>query len=68
MPIIVNSVQKTVSRQSVRKKRNKLLAETDWWALNDHTMTQDQIDYRQALRDITDQDGFPENVTWPTKP
>jgi hypothetical protein len=68
MPIIVNSVQKTVSRQSVRKKRNKLLAETDWWGLNDHTMTQDQIDYRQALRDITDQDGFPENVTWPTKP
>lgn len=52
----------------VRAERNKLLAETDWWALSDHTMTQAQEDYRQALRDITDQSGFPESVTWPTKP
>lgn len=48
--------------------RNDLLAETDWWATSDRTMTAEQIAYRQALRDITDQAGYPDNVTWPTKP
>ena len=53
----------------VRAERNKLLAETDWWALSDHTMTQAQEDYRQALRDITtSQSNFPFDITWPTKP
>ena len=51
-----------------RQKRDGLLLDTDWWAGSDHVMTQAQIDYRQALRDITDQSGFPANVTWPTKP
>lgn len=49
-------------------KRRDLLAETDWWAVGDRTMTQEQIDYRQALRDITDQAGYPTDITWPTKP
>lgn len=52
----------------VRQKRNALLAETDWWAVADRTMTQAEIDYRQALRDVPTQAGFPDNVTWPTKP
>lgn len=51
-----------------RKIRNELLAETDWWAMGDRTMTQAEIDYRQALRDVPQQAGFPENITWPTKP
>jgi len=54
--------------ESVRQKRNALLAETDWWAVADRTMTQAETDYRQALRDVPAQAGFPENVTWPTKP
>lgn len=54
--------------RDVRMKRNELLAETDWWAGSDRTMTQAQIDYRQALRDITTDAGYPSNVTWPTKP
>ncbi len=53
---------------SVREKRNALLAETDWWAGSDHTMTQAQRDYRQALRDVPNQQDFPTNVSWPTKP
>lgn len=53
---------------SARAKRDALLAETDWWALSDNTMTQAQTDYRQALRDITAQDGFPNDITWPEKP
>ena len=53
---------------SVRSQRNILLKETDWWAVADRTMTQAEIDYRQALRDVPTQAGFPHNVTWPTKP
>lgn len=52
----------------IRSKRDTLLAKTDWWASTDLTMTQEQIDYRQALRDITTQDGFPHDVVWPVKP
>ena len=52
----------------LRKYRNTLLAETDWWATSDRTMTAEQTAYRQALRDITDQAGFPTEITWPTKP
>jgi hypothetical protein len=51
-----------------RSKRDNLLASTDVWALSDRTMTAEQTAYRQALRDITDQDGFPTDITWPTKP
>ena len=51
-----------------RRKRDGLLTETDWWASSDRTMTQAEIDYRQALRDVPAQAGFPNDVTWPTKP
>jgi len=54
--------------ESIRNKRNALLAETDWWASGDITMTDEQIAYRQALRDLPAQEGFPNNVTFPTKP
>ena len=53
---------------NVRDKRNQLIAETDWWATSDRTMTTEQTAYRQALRDITGQAGFPHDITWPTKP
>ena len=56
---------------SLRDKRNRLLAETDWWVLPDRTSTQAQKDYRQALRDITaglDTVDKVNAVTWPTKP
>lgn len=53
---------------SVRSHRNFLIAETDWWAGSDHTMTQAQSDYRNALRNVPQQDGFPYSVIWPTKP
>lgn len=52
----------------VREDRNALLAETDWWAVSDRTMTQEEIDYRQLLRDIPDQSDFPNTVNWPVKP
>ena len=36
----------------LREERDKKLAETDWWAMSDRTMTTAQKDYRKALRDI----------------
>ena len=36
----------------LREERDKKLAETDWWAMSDRTMTTEQTNYRQALRDI----------------
>ena len=53
---------------AVRDQRDRLLASTDWWAVADRTMTQAERDYRQALRDITSQEGFPQSITWPTEP
>lgn len=55
----------------VRSKRDRLLAETDYLALSDQTLTADMTTYRQALRDITDGVSTTDDIdaiTWPTKP
>ena len=52
----------------LRAERDRKLAETDWWAMADRTMTSDQTAYRQALRDITTSATSLDDVTWPTKP
>ena len=52
----------------LRLERNKLLAETDWWASSDLTITDAQKKYRQDLRDITKSATSLDDVTWPTKP
>ena len=52
----------------VREDRNALLAETDYLALSDVTMSSAWATYRQNLRDIPAQSGFPNSVTYPTKP
>ena len=54
--------------QPVREKRDRLLAATDWTANSDVTMSDEMRAYRQALRDVPSQAGFPDNVTWPVKP
>lgn len=55
--------------KDLRAERDFRLAQTDHWALSDTAdMTQAQIDYRQALRDITDNATSLDDVTWPTKP
>ena len=55
------------AEEAVRNQRDRLLSDTDWMALSDNTMTPEWATYRQALRDITGQAGFPYAVTWPTK-
>ena len=52
----------------LREERDAKLAETDWWASSDLTMTAEQTAYRQALRDITDTYSSLDDVVWPTKP
>lgn len=54
--------------QGVRNQRDKLIADTDWMALSDSTLTPAWAAYRQALRDVTAQAGFPHTVDWPIKP
>ena len=53
-----------------RSERDRKIAETDWWASSDLTMTAEQTAYRQALRDITTHANWPHlgEDDWPTKP
>tara|TARA_R110000737_G_scaffold343779_1_gene370092 strand:+ start:637 stop:1095 length:459 start_codon:yes stop_codon:yes gene_type:complete len=53
-----------------RSTRNTLLSQTDWTAMSDVTMSDDMINYRQALRDIPSHANFPQllDADWPTKP
>ena len=58
--------------QAVRDKRDKLLADTDWTQTDDAPLSSEDKEsvrkYRQALRNITAQSGFPQEVKWPQKP
>ena len=59
------------AQSNLRAKRNKLLAETDFYALSDVTMSADMETYRQELRDLPEGKDTVEkcdNVVWPTKP
>ena len=55
-----------------RTQRDKLLAETDWTQVLDAPIDAATREayraYRQALRDLPEQEGFPENITWPELP
>ena len=53
---------------NIREKRNKLLAETDFYALSDVTMTTEMSNYRQQLRDLPSSTSNPDDVVFPTKP
>lgn len=56
----------------VKTNRNKLLYQSDWTQLPNSPLTtekqQEWANYRQQLRDITSQSGYPFNVVWPTQP
>ena len=57
--------------ETLRKQRNQLLNETDYFALSDQTLTDEMKKYRQDLRDITEGLTTVEDVkavTFPTKP
>lgn len=56
----------------IRAQRDRLLTETDYLLMSDYPISEEYRDkikvYRQALRDITEQEGFPKNVVFPTLP
>ena len=54
--------------KEVRAERDRLIAETDWWASSDLTMTDAQTAYRQALRDVPASATSMDDAVWPTKP
>jgi len=58
--VVANAIQ-------VRADRDALLVASDYMALADR-ITDEWRTYRQALRDLPAQEGFPTNVTWPDKP
>ena len=62
--------RKAAKAAEVRAQRDKLLTEADWTQLQDYPKSNQNAwrIYRQALRDVPQQAGFPETVTWPTKP
>ena len=55
-----------------RAKRNTLVAETDYLAMPDYPLPEEKrqavLAYRQALRDVPEQEGFPRQIDWPEKP
>lgn len=61
-----------VQWEFVRNKRNRLLAECDWTCVTDSQLSEaDQTSwqtYRQALRDVPQNQNDPENITWPDAP
>ena len=71
-PYVEPEIDIEVAKENIRKKRNSLISVTDYMFTTDYEMS--DLDrklvkeYRQALRDITKQKGFPENVVWPNKP
>lgn len=60
------------SKQELRRERDKLLKDTDWVVIQSvekgNPLKKEWKDYRQALRDLPQQVGFPESIIWPTKP
>ena len=65
-------LEKEVLSLDVRLERNKLLSDTDHLIQSDYPISDEKKQeikaYRQALRDIPQQDGFPDNIVWPDKP
>ena len=58
--------------REARDKRDRLLDQSDWFLMPDYPSKGEDLTavktYRQNLRDISKQDGFPSDIVWPTKP
>jgi Phage tail assembly chaperone protein len=64
-----NAKKEEEKKEEVRDIRNSLLSSSDWTQVTDSPVNKTEwAIYRQALRDVTAQQGFPFNVQWPVKP
>lgn len=72
LPFVIEQLPQEQAESNVRARRDGLLQETDWIVAKSYErgepVPSDWASYRQALRDITAQAGFPYSVVWPTKP
>ena len=70
VPVPEPTVQELAS--SVRSQRDAKLSATDYLVVPDYPISPEDLEavkaYRQALRDISEQSGFPKNVQWPVEP
>ena len=70
--VLTDAEYDTVLAASTRQKRDRLIAATDYLVTPDYPIESDRLakvkTYRQALRDIPEQAGFPRTITWPEKP
>ena len=70
--VLTDAEYDTVLAASARQKRDRLIAATDYLVTPDYPIEPDRLAkvkiYRQALRDIPEQSGFPRTITWPEKP
>jgi len=71
-PVDPQPVSNEFIEQMKRMERNLLLSVSDWAVLPDVGLSDakkaEYLVYRQALRDVPEQSGFPTNISWPTKP
>ena len=71
-PLSEEELQTNINHQAgkLRNQRNAMLAQCDWTQGKDipDTISGPWAIYRQALRDVTDQPGFPSTITWPELP
>ena len=69
---VLSSIASEALSSALRTQRTSLLAQSDYVILPDAPYSEETKTayrtYRQALRDLPEQVGFPNNVTWPTKP
>ena len=74
IPVLTNGVWvhgwnlKVKDAAGLRAERNALLAATDYMGLSDYPAKAGELKYRQSLRDVPQQAGFPKTHTWPNKP
>jgi hypothetical protein len=65
----IDQVTNSDNLLALRAHRDRLLAQTDYWIFSDTSKASEaQLEYRQALRDITDQYTSLDTVVWPVKP
>jgi hypothetical protein len=69
MIIKIGKPDLTALATQARDQRDVLLSQSDWTQVADAPVDQAAwATYRQALRDVPSQAGFPENINWPTRP
>ena len=72
IPEKTESEKREEAEKSVRAKRDSLISETDYLLASDYPISAEDLEavkvYRQALRDVPQQEGFPFDVVWPDLP